>query len=78
MNQQQLNLTPSGVAQAEALAELTVYLEENFNLSFDEARWMSAGIIHNLTFAIKANPESRGALLEVAREIKNQKHSLNN
>ncbi|AFZ01620.1 hypothetical protein [Calothrix sp. PCC 6303] len=78
MNKQQINLTPSGVAQAEALAELTVYLEREFNLSFDEARWMSAGIIHNLTCAIKANPESHRGLSEIAGEIKNQKHSLNN
>lgn len=75
---QQLNLPPSAIAQAEALACLTTYLEKQFGMSFDEARWMSAGIIHNLPFVIEATPASFNGLSEVAEEIKNQRSSLNN
>jgi hypothetical protein len=74
----QLNLPPSAIAQAEALAKLVTCLENEFDISFDEARWMSAGIIHNLPFVIASTPESHRGLTEVAKEIKSQRHSLNN
>jgi hypothetical protein len=57
---------------------LVTYLENEFDISLDEARWMSAGIIHNLPFAIEATPASFNGLSEVAEEIKSQRHSLNN
>jgi hypothetical protein len=77
MNKQQLNLPASSIELANSTARLVNYLEQKFDLTLDESRWMVAGIIYNIPGLIELRGESKSEFTQIAQEIKSQRDSTN-